>query len=236
MASLWSAALMLLLLGWPENTTTTTTPTKSTGATWRERLVSSARSAYFRTSYLIRHLSKALLGSPLVHTASSPMRPLRVQVGPCPMSGLGSRSFFQDSRDSPRFSSGFIPYDATIRTNSWNSKSLRILCNICLLFFYLVSRRWLFCFRLIYIIYDDMVEYSKNLFEFCELDSFEWSSFPQEMDVERIFVFMLGKLMMIIYILFPRDGYVSLISLKHCNNRYVCLICLETHYGLVVWY
>lgn len=135
MASLWSAALMLLLLGWPENTTTTTTPTKSTGATWRERLVSSARSAYFRTSYLIRHLSKALLGSPLVHTASSPMRPLRVQVGPCPMSGLGSRSFFQDSRDSPRFSSGFIPYDATIRTNSWNSKSLRILCNICLLFF-----------------------------------------------------------------------------------------------------
>lgn len=194
MASLWSAALMLLLLGWPENTTTTTTPTKSTGATWRERLVSSARSAYFRTSYLIRHLSKALLGSPLVHTASSPMRPLRVQVGPCPMSGLGSRSFFQDSRDSPRFSSGFIPYDATIRTNSWNSKSVRILCNICLLFFYLVSRRWLFCFRLIYIIYDDMVEYSKNLFEFCELDSFEWSSFPQEMDVERIFCFYARKI------------------------------------------
>lgn len=81
-----------------------------------------------------------------------------------------------------------------------------------------------------------MVEYSENLFEFCELDSFEWSSFPQEMDVERIFVFMLGKLMMIIYILFPRGDYVSLISLKHCNNRYVCLICLETHYGLVVWY
>lgn len=27
---------------------------------------------------------------------------------------------------------------------------------------------------------------------------------------------------------------ISLISLKRCNNRYVCLICLETHYGLVV--
>lgn len=29
---------------------------------------------------------------------------------------------------------------------------------------------------------------------------------------------------------------ISLISLKHCNNSYACLICLETHYGLVVWY
>lgn len=29
---------------------------------------------------------------------------------------------------------------------------------------------------------------------------------------------------------------ISLISLKHCNNSYACLICLETHYGSVVWY
>lgn len=27
---------------------------------------------------------------------------------------------------------------------------------------------------------------------------------------------------------------ISLISLKHCNNSYACLICLETHYGSVV--